>query len=161
MIEVRFKKLHKDAVLPERATQLAGGWDVVATEIEKVSDDFYICHLGFALQPPFDYKVALVPRSSITKTKWVLQNSPGLGDPDYLHEYQLRFRAIPEEIRSEYKYIDSEDHNHFMMYPEFPYKAGDRVGQIYLEKIIPTKFIVVDELVATSRMGGFGSTGVK
>lgn len=148
---VKIKKLHPDAVIPKKASELAGGWDVTATEIIQESEDFVICKLGFALQPPSNYKVTLVPRSSLTKTKWILQNSPGLGDPDYLGEYQYRFRALPDHV---IHYLTSS-----IIYPKFPYKVGDRIGQIYLEEIIPIEFKLVEELSDTVRgTGGFGST---
>ena len=45
-------------------------------------------------------------------------------------------------------------------YQNFPYQVGDRVGQIYLETVIPIDFSLVDELSDTPRGdGGFGSTG--
>ena len=90
---VKFKKLHPNAVIPKQATELAGGWDVTCTEIVQESPDFTICKLGFALQPPAGYRVILVPRSSFTKTKWIMQNAPGCADADYLGEYQYRLRA--------------------------------------------------------------------
>lgn len=147
---VKIKKLHPNAVVPQRASELAGGWDVVCTEIEQVSEDFVICKLGFALELPKGYKLTLVPRSSLTKTKWIVQNSPGLGDEDYRGEYQFRFRAIPDHIM----YFSRE-----LVYPEFPYKVGDRIGQVYLEEVIPIEFEIVEELSETDRGdGGFGST---
>jgi len=149
-MEIKFKRLHKDAKLPQRASELAGGWDVVATEMDdKNSRDFMICKLGFALEIPEGYRLVLVPRSSLTKTYWVMQNSPGLGDADYRGEYQMRFRCIPADT-------DRES----LHYMRFPYLVGDRVGQIYLEKVIPMEFVEVDELSDSDRgSGGFGSTG--
>lgn len=153
-MEVKIKRLHKDAVIPKQATELAGGWDVVATEIIQEVNDFVICKLGFSLQPPHNYKITLVPRSSLTKTKWILQNSPGLGDADYVGEYQFRFRALPEDLVS-----TSCGNFWYIKYPEFPFKPGNRVGQIYLEEVIPIEFIEVDELSSTERgSGGYGST---
>lgn len=90
-----------------------------------------------------------MPRSSLTKTRWFVQNMPGLGDADYTNEYQYRFRALPIEY----------DLNFGLIYPEFPYKIGDRIGQIYLEEVIPIEFTEVDELEETERKGGYGSTG--
>lgn len=160
-MRVKFKKLHPNAKIPEQASELSGGWDVTCTEIIIESPDFVICKLGFALQPDRRFKITLVPRSSLTKTKWILQNMPGLGDPDYTGEYQYRFRALPEGFgvisgpsingrKEEVKFI----------YPKFPYQVGDRIGQIYLEEIIPMDFIEVDDLTETERgTGGFGSTG--
>lgn len=159
---LEFKKLHENATIPERATELAGGWDVKVVEIEKVSDDFVICHLGFALAIPEGYKLTLVPRSSLTKTHWVLQNSPGLGDCDYRGEFQLRFRGIPVSYTKWYtdengRYVCGNVEK--FVYEPFPFKVGDRVGQVYLEEVIPIEFKVVEELSETKRgEGGFGST---
>jgi dUTP pyrophosphatase len=159
MIKIKFKKFHKNAQFPKKITEFAGGWDVVVTELIKEFDDFIICKLGFGLQPPPNYKVTLVPRSSLTKTKWLLQNYPGLGDPDYLGEYQLRFRAIPFDIKKEGGDYGSSVYWK-LEYPNFPYKEGDRIGQIYLEEIIPIEFEEVEELSTTERgEGGYGSTG--
>ena len=149
---VKFKKLHPNAVIPKQATELAGGWDVTCTEIVQESPDFIICKLGFALQPPVGYRVILVPRSSFTKTKWIMQNAPGCADADYLGEYQYRLRALP---------IKNNILGTAFEYPEVPFKVGDRIGQIFLEEVIPIEFKEVDSLTQTNRgEGGYGSTGV-
>ena len=160
-VKVKFKKLHPNAKLPERADELCGGWDVTCTEIIQESQDFVICKLGFALEIPAGYKVTLVPRSSFTKYKWILQNSPGLGDASYTGEYQYRFRAIPYKL-SEFPESNQNPWDRYigLGYPEFPYKEGERIGQIYLEEVIPIEFEEVEELSETVRgAGGFGSTG--
>jgi|688.fasta_scaffold32269_9 dUTP pyrophosphatase len=153
---VKIKKLHPNAVIPKQATELAGGWDVTVTEIEKIEYDLVICKLGFALQLPKNHRLILVPRSSLTKTKWVLQNSPGLGDEDFLQEYQFRFRAIPEDINV---FSDGAAAYGSLNYPKFPYKVGDRIGQVYLEEVIPMEFEIVEEFDVTNDRGGYGSTG--
>lgn len=152
-MKVDFKKINKNALLPARASELAGGWDVTVTEIEKIGDDLVICKLGFALALPKGYKLTLVPRSSLTKTHWVIQNSPGLGDEDYRGEYQLRFRCIPSGIKIKSLGV------YELEYEEFPFKIGERVGQVYIEEVIPIEFNIVDELSESIRGdGGFGST---
>jgi len=164
-MKVKFKKLHKDAKIPQRADELCGGWDVTVTEIKQFSEDFVICKLGFALEIPAGYKLTLVPRSSFTRYKWILQNSPCLIDASYRGEIQLRFRALPNKTK-----IESRDLNSFLVdsrsedcldlnYVNFPYEIGDRVAQVYLEKVIPIEFEEVEELSETDRGdGGFGST---
>lgn len=163
-MKVQFQKLHPNAVLPKQGSELAGGWDVVATEVIEKEPGFVVCKLGFALQPPTNYKVTLVPRSSLTGTQWVVQNSPGLGDPDYRGEYQVRFRAFPVDFH----YTPGNGvygpggygPKTRLIYPEFPYKPGERVAQMYIEEIIPIEFEEVDELSVTERgVGGFGHTG--
>lgn len=161
-MQVKFKKLHPDAVIPKKSTELAGGWDVFCTEIIKESDDLYICKLGISMQPEnVNYKITLVPRSSLTKTYWILQNSPGLGDPDYTGEYSYRFRGLPIGVKQKNKIeLAGIENQYKLLYSKFPYNVGDRIGQIYLEEIIPIEFKEVDDLQQTLRGdGGFGSTG--
>lgn len=155
-MKVQFQRLHPEAQLPKRGSELAGGWDVTVTEIVEKEPGFVICKLGFALQPPVNYKITIVPRSSLTGTQWNIQNSPGLGDPDYRGEYQVRFRAFPIDfVGPSYPGGSS-----YMVYPDFPYKVGDRVAQMYIEEIIPIEFEEVSELSETIRgAGGFGHTG--
>lgn len=145
-MKVYLKKWRPDAKIPKQTTEYAGGWDVTATSIEHCEDESVICHLGFALQLPPNYMMRISPRSSLTKTGWIIQNSPGLCDPDYFGEYQVRFRAISQA----YKALG------------FPYKAGDRVAQCYLEEIIPIEFEEVKELhrIGNRNDAGYGSTGL-
>jgi len=160
-MNVKIKLRHKDAKIPQKATAFAGGWDVTCTEIIHESDDYVRCKLGFALQLPPNYRVMCHARSSITKTKWFLCNGVGLGDADYLNEYELRFRCLPKTlitVKDMFGNIITDDE---LQYEDFPYRVGDRVGQIYLEEVIPIEFEEVTELKPLSeRKGGFGSTGL-
>jgi len=160
-MKVQFQKLHPEAQLPKRGSELAGGWDVTVTEIVEKEPGFVICKLGFALQPSVNHKVTIVPRSSLTGTQWNIQNSPGLGDPDYRGEYQVRFRAFPTSgYTTPGNFVLNEPIKVIFEYPEFPYKVGDRVAQMYIEEIIPIEFEEVETLSETERgSGGFGSSG--
>ena len=167
-MEIKYKELNKVLIEPKQAHESDGGFDVIATEIIEKDEDFVICKLGFACELPEGHKLTLVPRSSLTGTQWVLQNSPGLGDFNYRGEYQFRFRAIPNGIkefgnfitRFIYKLRGLDVPKYYLSYPEFPFKVGDRIGQVYLETVIPTTWTKVDELGDTVRgAGGFGSTG--
>lgn len=163
-MQVKIKKLHKDAAIPKQATDLAGGWDVTATEIEQIEDDLIVCKLGFALQLPKNYRLILVPRSSLTKTKWILQNSPGLGDADFLQEYSFRFRSLPESVRIYSRDVswlnEGRNYEDFKLkFSDFPYQVGDRIGQVYLEEVIPIEFEEVEEFDFENNRGGYGSTG--
>ena len=147
--EVKVKKMHPNAEHPKKATSLAGAYDIKVTRIEKVSPDFVICWVGMAFGLPENTRLMLNPRSSLVNTTWILQNSPGLGDADYVNEYSFRFRALPTGI----------DTNNQFTYDKFPYNVGDRIGQIYLEEIIPISFRDVDDLPKFDRIDGYGSTG--
>ena len=151
---------HPDFKMPLQASEEAAGSDVYATEIIKESEDTVLVKLGFSVEFPKEFRLMFTPRSSFTKTKWILQNSPGIGDADYRGEYMLRFRALPVGI----KIVDfpEQDARKFKLeYPEFPYKEGERVAQMYFAQAIKTSFeIIKGDLSETERgSGGFGSTG--
>jgi len=102
--------------------------------------------LGFKTEIPKGYKGILVPRSNLTKFRWILNNSYGVIDSDYRGEWMAIFTQI-----------DNNDSN-----DTFPYGIGDRVAQIYFEEVLSTSFEVVPELESSERgERGFGSTGLK
>lgn len=152
-MRIKFQKLRDNAVLPKAATKLSGGLDLTAAHIEQPSRSEAVVYLGLAMQPPPGYMIRFSPRSSFTGYTWVLQNSPTLGDADFTGEYRLRFRAIPTGTKR------SISGRHTLTYDEFPYKVGDRVGQMWLEKILPITFEEGELENKTDRKGGFGSTG--
>ena len=160
-MNVKIKLLTDNATIPKKSTENAGAWDCTITEIIKESPDYVRCKLGFALQPPPNYRVVLVPRSSITKTKWILSNSVGIGDSDYFHEYEARFRCLPETKISYDSYYQGVNPIDYLEYEVFPYEVGDRCIQLFLEEIIPIEFEEVPDInQTTNRIGGFGSTGM-
>lgn len=149
-MKVVLKKIRENAIHPYKATEMSGAWDLYAadltTEPDLESNDSQFpssvtVYTGFAMQCPPGYRIRIVPRSSLTNTKWIMQNSPAIGDADYTGEYLIKFRSIDGSS-------------------PFPYGIGDRVAQMYIDEIIPIEFEYVDELVNfTDRVGGFGSTG--
>lgn len=156
-MKIKFKKIHADAKIPVAATPEAGAYDVFCTEVQ-VHDNYVVCKTGFATEIPKGYRVICAARSSITKTGWMLANGIGVVDSDYRGEWEFRFVALPKEVEKETDYYGQVDFYKLENYI-FPYKAGDRVGQIFLEKIIPMDFSE-EELSSSERgEGGFGSTG--
>lgn len=150
MLKVKFKKLHKDAVIPKVATKDAACVDVIATEI-KQDGPFRIVYLGFSTEIPKGYKMCIAPRSSFTQKGWVMQNSPAQIDSDYRGEWMVKFEAIPVEVN---------EGTSIFLYEYFPYKVGERCAQCWLEKVEEFEFEEVEELSNTDRGdGGFGHTG--
>jgi len=144
-VQVRLKPLVEEGFsLPWKATQDAAGFDVRAVSMESDANDLrtLTVHLGFATEIPQGYKGVIVPRSSFTKTNWIMQNSPAQIDSDYRGEWIIKFKELVPNST-------------------IPINEGDRVAQIFFEKIIPVQFIVTDNLKETNRNdGGFGSTGL-
>lgn len=153
MNKVKIKYFSDKAKVPIRATNQAGAYDVFCTEVIKENGHYVRCKIGLGFQPSKAHRIMLIPRSSITKTGWILSNSIGLGDADYLGEYEFRFRALPV-----YDFTNVELKAD-MVFPDFPYKVGDRIGQIFLEAVLDMDF-VEEKFEETERgEGGYGSTG--
>jgi len=84
----------------------------------------------------------IVPRSNLTKYTWVLNNSFGVIDSDYRGEWMAVFSPIGNNFG-------------------FPYQVGDRVAQIFFDKVEDVLLLQVDSLDSSDRgTGGFGSTGL-
>ena len=155
-MKIKFRRLNENAVVPVFATKGAACADVVATEIVKQDSYNVTVKLGFATEIPEGYKGVVVPRSSFTQKDWVMQNSPAQIDSDYRGEWMLKFQALTfDAISTRHNLID-------LLPEDFPYEVGDRVAQVYFEKVEQAEFVVVDDLESSQRgEGGFGSTGVK
>jgi dUTP pyrophosphatase len=142
MLTVKFKKLHSDVKLPIKGSSHAACYDVYAHSITNANDGKVKIGLGFSTEIPEGWKGIIVPRSNLTKYTWVLNNSFGVIDSDYRGEWMAIFTPVG---------------NHF----GFPYSVGDRVAQIYFDKVEEVEFVEVDNLDDSDRgIGGFGSTGL-
>lgn len=137
-MQVKFKKLHDNAVLPTYAKSGDAGADCVATAVE--STDLYLEYkLGFSMEVPDGYVGLLFPRSSISKKDLMLANSIGVIDAGYRGEVAVRF-----------KYGVGGDNQ---------YGVGERVCQLIVIPYPKIEHIWADELSDTERgAGGFGST---
>lgn len=144
-MNIKFKKLHKDAVTPIFSSEGAAGADLTAIT-EKV--DINLTGLtvsydtGIAVEIPKGFVGLLFPRSSVsTKTTLVLGNSVGVIDSDYRGSIQFKFKDV---ARGQGK----------------KYQAGEKIGQLVIVPIPVISFTEVDELTNTQRGdGSFGSTG--
>jgi dUTP pyrophosphatase len=142
MLTVKFKKLHADVKLPIKGSSHAACYDVYAHSVSNVSDGKIKVGLGFATEIPVGWKGIIVPRSNLTKYTWVLNNSFGVIDSDYRGEWMAIFTPIGYNVG-------------------FPYQVGDRVAQIFFDKVEEVELLEVDSLEDSDRgTGGFGSTGL-
>lgn len=149
-MEIKIKKLHPDAIIPEKAHIDDFCYDCYAVSEEEIAPNVWRYGLGFALEiqrddvtcPPPDFINFCIdgrPRSSIWKTGMVLANSTATIDEGYRGEIMAIF---------------------YHVMPNMPrYKVGDKILQLCLNVSEPIDFIEVDELTVTKRgKGGFGST---
>ena len=155
-IEVR----SPDAKLPTRGTEYSGAYDLYAAEIigsPNKGGRLKVVNIGLAMQPPPGHRIMIAPRSSFTQKGWVMQNSPAIIDEDYTGEIILKFEAIPQEVVTDsyFSTVHAE-----LKYKKFPYKVGDRVAQMWVERVEPIHFTGGEIKPRGDRgSGGFGSTG--
>ncbi|MED4750985.1 dUTP diphosphatase [Brevibacillus choshinensis] len=167
--QVKIKKLHPDAVIPQYARAMDAGFDLVAVEdviIAPGQSAKVPTGLAFALPEGFELQVR--PRSGISaKTKLRLSNAPGTVDAGYRGEVCVLVDniRIPSQERTNLCLDASEkettveqvvDTNSYLI------KKGDRIAQGVIAIVPIAQFEVVDELDETERgAGGFGSSGIK
>lgn len=146
-MEIKIKRLSKDAKIPQKAHDDDFCYDVWAVSEEEVAPNVWKYGLGFALEIneehfPLTNCITIRPRSSIWKTGMVLSNSLGTIDNSYRGEISAVFYHIM---------------------PNMPrYKVGDKIAQLHPDSTLNIEFIESDELSETERGdGGYGSTGTK
>jgi dUTP pyrophosphatase len=132
------------AVFPTKAHSDDVGYDLTLIDVAKVIDDETTMYeTGIAVAPGSDgYYVEIVPRSSFSKSGYVLANSVGIIDPQYrgtLKVVLVRVDKTKPQI-------------------SLPYKGF----QMIVRENIKSRLILKDNLDETERGdGGFGSTDVK
>lgn len=102
-MKIKFKKFHKDAVIPSYAHKGDAGLDLVA--ISKTEDEFgntvYGTGLGFEI--PEGYTGFIFPRSSISKRLLMISNCIGVIDSGYRGEVLIKMRPISYLFKKDYE----------------------------------------------------------
>lgn len=81
---IQFKTHREDAVIPTRAGSQEVGFDLTIIEkIKDISSNTAMYDSYVSVQPPDGVYFEIVPRSSISKTGYILTNSVGIIDPSY------------------------------------------------------------------------------
>ena len=146
MVTIKIKKKDNKTLLPLRAHETDACYDVYAHSIEVIEENKVKVGLGFMTEIEEGWKGVVVPRSNLAKTDWMFGNSLGVIDSSYRGEWMIIFT----HVRNDWKTLN------------FPYKIGERVGQIYFTPVHVVSFLSVEQLSETERgAGGFGSSGLK
>lgn len=135
--------------MPQRATPMSAGYDVVACIDEPVvirkGENATLIPLGFACYMDDGHIAGLIlPRSGLGhKQGLILGNTVGVIDGDYQDQW---FASASNRGQQD----------------EIVINPGDRIAQIVFVPVIHPTFNIVDQFTkATERgLGGFGSTGV-
>lgn len=146
-MNIQFVKKDENAVTPSRANPRDIGMDLVAIKIHKTLPNGVVFYdTGISVSPPEGYHIEIVPRSSISKTGWMLANSVGVIDPDYTGN--LLIALAPTSVSGQNS--------------EFPLPLPFCVCQMVLRKAEYAEMVEVTELNSTERGdNGFGSTGAR
>lgn len=140
--QVKFKRLHPEAVVPEYQTPGSAGADLHSVEnVGLAPGQTRLVDLGFSVSIPQGYEIQVRARSGLAiKHGVTILNSPGTVDSDY----RGPMRVILSNFGPKTFFVNK----------------GDRIAQMVLAKVSRAVFTVVNELDSTARgEGGFGSTG--
>lgn len=145
-MELKFKKLAENAVLPTKAHPDDAGYDLTVTSIEKLAvvadnESYYKLGFGVAVQIPEGFFADVRARSSIYKYRAWLSNGVGTIDAGYRGEISAVLCVHDYETLC-------------------PYKIGERAAQLVIHKLPDFTPVWADELSESGRgTGGYGSTG--
>jgi dUTP pyrophosphatase len=145
---LKIVKVDNEAIVPSKNNYSDAGLDLtIIRESKRLNSDTMLYDTGIKLEIPNGYYVEIVPRSSISKSGYMLANNIGIIDQGYTGNLYVALRKINKEC---------ED-------LVLPYKCC----QIIMKKQVYPKIIIRDDtnnaginMQNTSRgEGGFGSTG--
>jgi dUTP pyrophosphatase len=140
-MNVKVKKLHKNAVIPKYAHASDAGLDLTCVEMCTDEKGNLVYDTGLAFEIPYGYVGLLFPRSSVCKKDLALTNCVGVIDSGYRGPVKMKFRVNPVETA-------------------FLYGVGDRIGQLIIMPYPKVQLQEVEELGSSDRgVGGYGSTG--
>lgn len=92
-------KTHENAIMPSRAHPLDIGLDLTAIKKHKTLPHGVIMYdTGIAVKPPEGYYIEILPRSSISKTGWMLANSVGTIDPNYTGNLYIALAPVHPDV---------------------------------------------------------------
>lgn len=138
--QVYFVKTDPRAVTPAMGTPDSTGFDLTAISVFKRIDDrtaLYNTHIR--VKPPRGYYTEILPRSSISKSGYMLANSVGVIDADYRGDLLIALTKINEKAPD----------------LQLPLK----ICQLIMRKREEFAMVEVEALDDTERgAGGFGST---
>ena len=138
-MNIKIKRLSKDAVIPSYAKIGDVGLDLTAVSIS-YTDNYIEYGTGLAIEIPEGFAGFVFPRSSISNYDLNLCNSIGVIDSNYRGEVKLRFKTV---------------------YNQKIYRIGDRIGQLVVLPVPKIELELTGELNDSVRgSSGFGSSGV-
>lgn len=143
-MKINIKKLTETAILPERGSAYAAGYDLFADleeSIEIQPHETKMIGTGLAMEIPEGYFGGVFARSGLSAKEGLRPaNCVGVVDTDYRGEVKVALHNDGEVVRE--------------------IKPGQKIAQLVVVPFLSVEFDEVKELSETVRgVGGFGSTG--
>jgi len=142
VIELPFRRLRDDAVVPVRAYDGDAGLDLTACDrVELAPGERTLVGTGLAVAIPEGYAGFVQPRSGLAaKNGLTIVNTPGLVDSGYRGELKVIL-------------LNTDERHPFVVEP------GMRIAQLVVLELPDVDPVEVDELPASERgVRGFGSS---
>jgi len=141
-LSFKWCKTRNDAIPPTKTRISDSGYDLTLLEKIKTVGDVEFYDTGIKVQPDYGLYFDVVPRSSISKTGYMLANSVGIIDRTYIGNIIVALRKVDKNA------------------PDL--ELPIRFVQLIPRHILHLQSEEVEELDDTERgAGGFGSTGIK
>lgn len=162
-MNIKVKKLHPDAIIPNYMTAGAAGFDLYAVENCIIyPGERAKLPLGLSFEIPEGYVLYICMRSGIG-FKTTLRQSNGIGviDSDYRGEVSMLFDNISKPHRKFFFRHPPHWNINANRSGTYVIRKGDRICQGIIAPVIQANFIQSEALTETERgSGGFGHTGV-
>jgi dUTP pyrophosphatase len=145
MLEIKIKKLNRDALMPQKMSDGAAGYDLYAANIEPIEikpQEVKLIPTGIAVSIPANYEAQVRPRSGLAINHLIgVLNSPGTIDSDYRGEIKVILFNFNNEA--------------------FIVTKGMRIAQLVFSRHETVDFRVYEQLDETERgITGFGNTKI-
>lgn len=145
-MEVKFKKLHNDAVLPSYANPNDAGMDLKAVsftqEFDKSGKLVLVYHTGLAVEIPQGYMGLIFMRSSVSQKSLCMTNCVDIVDCDYKGEILIKFKITTDALPT-------------------IYQPGENIAQMVIMPFPHIEPVFSEVLSGEDRGGGFGSSDNK
>ena len=153
-MELKIKIHNPNAIVPTKAGDDEVGYDLTAiTFVKKLSPVTFMYDTGISVKPPDGYYTEIVPRSSIVKSGFILENSVGVIDPTYRGTLKIVIHKVAM------KDGEGKRGGNGVQIACRPLTTPFTLCQLIIRKMERVTLTVVDSLDETSRGdGGFGST---
>lgn len=142
MLEIKFQRLHTDAILPQYAKEGDSGMDLYPTEnVMLRPGECQMVATGWAIELPAGYEAQVRPRSGLAaKHRVTVLNAPGTVDNGYRGEVKVILINLGSEV--------------------FTLTAGEKaIAQLVIAPVTTCQPVEVVGLSESQRgAGGFGST---